>query len=97
MISKKTYNKAWERLNNIAQSDRAYLVWKLSYETTASEFEAYANQQPDNVRQMLWAYAESGRLMNQRLANLACENMRFPRKRKAYSCTMDTERENSPR
>ncbi len=82
MTNENSYGKAWDQLNTIAGSDSVYLVWKETYEAAADEFEAYANQQPDDVRQILWAYAESGRLMNQRLVNLACEHMRFPQKKK---------------
>lgn len=83
MTNEKSYSKAWDQLNTIAGRDSIYLVWKEAYEASAAEFEAYATQQPDDVRQLLWAYAESGRLMNQRLVNLACEHMRFPQKKKS--------------
>jgi hypothetical protein len=83
MTDKKAYGEAWDQLHTIAGDDSVYLVWKETYEAAAAEFEAYVNQQPDDVRQILWAYAESGRLMNQRLVNLACEHMRFPQKKKS--------------
>ncbi len=69
--------KNMERLLEIAESDENYQTWKKTYHGSAAEFETFANEQPEQTRKMLWAYAESGRLMYQRLMNLACEEMRF--------------------
>lgn len=68
----------WIHLTEIAQQDDIYLLWKQNHDTFAKEFEAFANIQPENIRNFLWGYAESGRLMNQRIANLATQYMVFP-------------------
>lgn len=65
-------------LNIIADQDESYTIWKKTFHESAPQFEAYANSQPEEIRNILWGYAESGRLMYQRLVNLACEQMDFP-------------------
>lgn len=76
-----------ERLMKIAQSDPSYLLWNKTYEDAKAQFEAYANAQPQEIQDILWGYAAGGRMMNQRLLNLACEHMDFldresPKKRR---------------
>lgn len=64
-------------LLRIAEQDNAYVVWKKTYEECTKQFEDYAYAQPEEIRDILWGYAAGGRLMNQRLVNLACEHMAF--------------------
>lgn len=66
-----------KKLNALAAEDTAYRLWRMSYEACASRFAAFANDQPEEIRNFLWGYAESGRLMQQRKVNLACEHMEF--------------------
>lgn len=56
----------------------AYGVWANSYADCREAFLAFAAKQPVEIRNMLYGYAECGRLMQQRMVNLACENMVFP-------------------
>lgn len=70
-----------ELLEDIAEKDEVYNIWKHSRQEYAEAFEAYANGQPDEIRNMLWGYAESGRMMLQRQVYLACRYMEFPRPR----------------
>lgn len=39
-----------------------------------------ARKQPEEIQDILWGYAAGGRMMNQRLVNLACEYMEFTEK-----------------
>ncbi len=41
----------------------------------------FADTQPEEVRSILYGYADCGRMAQQRLVNLACENMIFPCKK----------------
>ena len=68
------------QLEHLAQNDKTYLIWKCCYEEYAAKFEAFAKEQPEEIANVLWGYAESGRLMQQRKVNLACENMEFAKK-----------------
>lgn len=67
-----------DRLLDLAQKDRIYLAWEHSYEECCEAFFRFANVQTEDVRNMLYGYADCGRLAQQRLVNLACEKMRFP-------------------
>ena len=70
-----------ERQNQIyalAENDLPYQVWRDSYEHFRDAFTQYANRQPAKIRNLLYGYAEGGRMMNQRLVNLCCQNMVFP-------------------
>ena len=64
-----------KKLEELAAQDLSYQTWKQSYEDSAEAFKAFADAQPEDIRNMLYCYAESGRLMNQRLAALACEEI----------------------
>lgn len=70
------------RLEQLAEQDASYQVWKQAYTEAEAAFEAYANAQPEAIRNVLYGYAEAGRLMNQRLVNLACTHMSFPADKK---------------
>ena len=68
------------QLEHLAQEDTTYNMWKKCYTEYSAQFEAFANAQPEEIANFLWGYAESGRLMQQRKVNIACENMEFPKK-----------------
>lgn len=73
------YNRAnEEQLTRIAEEDPIYKLWKQSFVECEKSFREYADAQPIEVRQILWGYAEAGRMMQQRKVNLACSNMVFP-------------------
>lgn len=67
----------YDRLKELAQLDEIYLFWCKMYENYTTAFREYANAQPQELRDLLVEYAESGRLIYQRLANLACMHMDF--------------------
>ena len=66
------------RLEQIAQADDIFRLWSRSQEEYAAAFAAFADGQPDEVQNLLWGYAEAGRLKYQRMVNLACMHMVFP-------------------
>jgi nucleoid-associated protein YejK len=66
------------RLYILAQEDAVYQMWKHSYEEWVEDFEAFANAQPEEIRNFLYGYADNGRIMMQRMVNLACKYMKFP-------------------
>ena len=69
--------KRMNLLNQIADADEVYNIWRKSREEFAEWFEAYADTQPEEIRNMLWGYAGAGEMMWQRKCNLACEHMVF--------------------
>ena len=66
-----------EHLYKLAESDEIYNVWKNSYHEAEMQFREYADSQQEEIRQILWQYAESGKMMYQRLVNLACIYMEY--------------------
>lgn len=75
-----TLDKYLERLRalyQIAEEDESFLLWKKTYEKNERIFKRFAKWMPKCIRQVLWGYAEGGRLMMQRLSNIACECMEF--------------------
>ena len=64
-------------LLEIAQKDVIYLTWEKSFEDCREAFEKFAADQPADIRNMLYGYADCGRMAQQRLVNLACEYMTF--------------------
>lgn len=66
------------RLHALAQEDATYQMWKRGYEECEGDFETFANGQPERIRNVLYGYADHGRIMMQRLVNLACKHMKFP-------------------
>jgi len=66
------------KIQRIAQDDFPYTFWIRIFEKSEKAFRAFADSQPEAIRTILWSYAQSGRMMNQRLLNLACEHMDFP-------------------
>lgn len=68
-------------LDEIAEADEIYTIWRKSREEFAVQFEAFANEQPENIRNILWGYAGAGEMMWQRKLNLACMHMDFMEKK----------------
>ena len=62
----------------LAAKDSIYHVWESSYEDCREGFTAFANTQPEEIRNMLYGYADCGQMMMQRMVNLACDHMIFP-------------------
>ena len=49
------------------------LLWlRQDFQAGQKAFWIFANNQPEEIRLILYRYAESGRMMEQRLAILAC-------------------------
>lgn len=76
----KNWGERERHLQAIAENDQVYNLWRHYWENYAQEFAAFANAQPENIKNFLWGYADAGRLMQQRKVNLACENMEFIKK-----------------
>ena len=73
-----TPSQRQRRLLKLAEKDNSYRVWAKSYEYYRNDFIQFASSQPDEIRNFLYGFAESGLLMQQRLVNLACEYMKYP-------------------
>lgn len=71
-------SKRQAKLQKLAEEDEIYQVWAKSYRDCKEAFAQFAACQPEDIRNMLYGYAECGRLMQQRLVNLACKNMICP-------------------
>ena len=68
-----------DKLQKLAQEDLIYQTWQKSYEDCRESFANFADTQPEEIRNMLYGYADCGRMAQQRLVNLACEHMVFPK------------------
>ena len=69
-----------QQLQALAETDNIYQVWARSYEDCRESFTQFAATQPEEIRNMLYGYADCGRIAQQRLVNLACDHMVFPEK-----------------
>ena len=79
------------RLLAIAQQDMIYNTWEKSFEDCRKAFAHFASNQSEEIRNMLYGYADCGRMAQQRLVNLACRTMLFPDEQVSYSvCKEDT-------
>lgn len=67
-----------KKLRSLAEQDTVYQAWANSFADCRDAFTAFASAQPEDIRNMLYGYADCGRMMQQRLVNLACEHMHFP-------------------
>lgn len=67
-----------DRIYKIAETDLSYQVWSHTFEECRDAFTQFADSQPQEIRSILYGYADSGRMAQQRLLNLSCENMHFP-------------------
>lgn len=76
MINQAT--KRQRKLLGIAQEDMIYQAWDKSFAQCRDAFAQFANSQPEDIRSILYAYADCGRMAQQRLVNIACEQMIFP-------------------
>ena len=72
------YSKRQHKIYKIAETDLSYQVCSKTFEECREAFTQFADSQPQEIRGILYGYADSGRMAQQRLLNLACENMRFP-------------------
>lgn len=68
-----------QRIQKIAQEDMSYQAWHQTFLEYEHAFEVFASKQSEEIQDILWGYAAGGRMMNQRLLNLACEHMIFPK------------------
>ena len=66
------------KLLELAQQDEIYCTWEKSFENCREAFIQFAANQPEEIRNMLFGYADCGRMAQQRMVNLACEHMIFP-------------------
>ena len=69
--------KKWEQLDALALQDDLYMSYKCTYNESAVKFAKFIRWCPPKLRNMLNSYADSGRLMMQRMAGIALENMEF--------------------
>ena len=67
-----------QKLYDLAATDMIYQTWQRSFKDCQKSFFRFAASQPDEIRDMLYGYADCGRMAQQRLVNLACEYMQFP-------------------
>ena len=66
-----------EKLYKMAEQDSIYQVWKNGYESNIALFKQFADTQPEEVQNVLFGYADGGRIMMQRMINIACDEMEF--------------------
>ena len=66
-----------EMLYALAEQDSSYKLWKKCFEDCVWSFCEFADNQPEEIRNILYGYADCGRMMMQRMINIACENMEF--------------------
>lgn len=72
-----TKEEKWRRLEELAFQDETYLHWKHKYNKAAVKFGRFVRWCPSAIRNFLYDYADSGRLMMQRMAGIALEHMEF--------------------
>ncbi len=65
------------KLYALAEEDEIYLMWKKTFELCMRDFHDYAEGIPQEIRSILFGYADAGRMMMQKLVNIACEKMEF--------------------
>lgn len=61
----------------LAEQDDIFLIWKDGYETCERPFREFAESCPEEIRKILYGYAERGQMMCQRVVNIACKYMDF--------------------
>lgn len=66
------------KLYEIAEQDPDYQGWKHDFEANQEDFCKFADGRKKSIRNFLYAYADAGRMMLQRLSLLACTHMEFP-------------------
>ena len=70
-----------QRLYQLAEQDEIYKTWEYSYQECAEKFNKVAKWFPKHIRSIIYSYADFGRMMLQRMTNLACKYMEFPDER----------------
>ena len=66
-----------EKLLEIAAGDAVYRTWSGILREEELAFENFADQQPQEVRDLLWGYVGIHRILADRMLELACEYMAF--------------------
>ena len=66
-----------DKLMALAEKDDSYMAWKQTYQSSEKDFERLMRYMPKKWRNIIVSYAEGGRFMMLRAANLACLNMDF--------------------
>ena len=67
----------WNRLDELALLDETYMTYKTQYNEFAVQFDKLIRWCPRKIRRIFNGYADCGRLMMQRMAGIALENMEF--------------------
>lgn len=67
----------WKRLDELALQDDIYKFYRRAYCESAVKFGKIIRWCPRRLRNILEGYADFGRLMMQRMAGIALENMEF--------------------
>ena len=75
---KETSIRQQNKLLELARQDDIYCTWEKSFEDCTEAFLRFAADQPKDIQNILYGYADCGRMAQQRLVNLACKNMVFP-------------------
>ena len=73
----KSSSKRQQKIYEIAETDLSYQMWSHVFKECQDAFAQFADSQPQEIRSILYGYADSGRMAQQRLLNLACEHMLF--------------------
>ena len=66
------------KLYKIAEQDSVFQAWKHAFDDNQNAFHKYADKRSKRTRNILYSYADGGRMMLQRLSYLACTHMEFP-------------------
>ena len=66
-----------DRLYQLAENDDIYQTWKHGFEELSVPFKLFAESQPIEIRRLLYGYTDAGRMMAQRVSNIACQYMEF--------------------
>ena len=70
----------WNRLDELALQDDLYRFYHRAYCESAVKYGKICRLFPKKLRNILEGYADFGRLMMQRMAGIALENMEFKEK-----------------
>lgn len=67
----------WKRLDELVLQDDLYKFYRRAYCESAAKYDKVCRFFPRKLRNTLEGYADFGRLMMQRMAGIALENMEF--------------------
>ena len=67
----------WKRLDELAMQDDLFRFYRRAYAESAVKYGKICRWFPKKLRNILEGYADFGRLMMQRQAGIALENMKF--------------------